>query len=206
MDDGAHPFHPPTVFAHQRLSQLTPTHQSIPHHVSLSHIAPDKANEIRCAVTGALAHNKQSGLFCFEQIVETTFVLPWDLSPLVQPERLSVQLRDEIRGKLLDDETAVHLESSGALNWNLNAVWQYENDRGEWETYDGRVCQELEKGYATAAVGPVMVESLTETVQVDFVRRVLTSVVNGSSRAIRRLACAPLMPMKVKPRAISYAP
>lgn len=173
--------------------------QHVPDHVSLSHVAPDKAQEIRSAVTGALTHDKRSGLFCFEQIVETTFVLPWDLSPLVEPERLSVRLRDGIRGELQDQATAIHLESAGTLNWNLNAVWQHEEERGGgWTTFDAATCQELERGYATAAEGPLVMELTTETWQVDFVRHFQTSVVSGRRRAIRRLACAPLMPMKVR--------
>ena len=50
---------------------------------TLSHVSPDKAQQIRSAVTGALQHN-QNGLFCFERTVETTFVLPWDLNPRVR--------------------------------------------------------------------------------------------------------------------------
>ena len=55
---------------------------------TLSHVAPDKAAEIRSAVTGALMYTK-NGMFSFEQSVETTFVLPWDLNPKVEPQKLS---------------------------------------------------------------------------------------------------------------------
>ena len=55
---------------------------------TLSHVAPDKAAEIRSAVTGALQYSK-NGIFSFEHHVETTFVLPWDLNPKVDPQRLS---------------------------------------------------------------------------------------------------------------------
>ena len=49
----------------------------------LSHVSPDKAAQIRSAVTGALQRHPQTGLFCFQRTVETTFVLPWDLNPKV---------------------------------------------------------------------------------------------------------------------------
>ena len=56
---------------------------SVPHlKTTLSHVSPDKAAEIRSAVTGCLKHSN-NGLFCFEQTVETTFLLPWDLDPKV---------------------------------------------------------------------------------------------------------------------------
>ncbi len=55
----------------------------VPHlRTTLSHVSPDKAAQIRSAVTGALQH-AQNGLCCFERTVETTFVLPWDLNPKV---------------------------------------------------------------------------------------------------------------------------
>ena len=57
---------------------------------TLSHASPDKAELIRSAVTGALKRSAQSGLFCFERTVETTFVLPWDLDPKVQPSTIAV--------------------------------------------------------------------------------------------------------------------
>ena len=50
---------------------------------TLSHVSPDKAAQIRSAVTGALQRHSQTGLFCFQRTVETTFVLPWDLNPKV---------------------------------------------------------------------------------------------------------------------------
>lgn len=49
---------------------------------TLSLAAPDKAHQIRSAVTGALKKDS-SGLLCFETTVETTFLLPWDLNPVV---------------------------------------------------------------------------------------------------------------------------
>ena len=64
----------------------------IPHipqlQTTLSHVSPDKAAEIRSAVSGALKYHK-NGLFSFEESVETTFVLPWDLNPKVEPQKLS---------------------------------------------------------------------------------------------------------------------
>ena len=203
MDDQEEPLgvrnlHQASISPQSRVPPIAPTPVCAPvGHISLSHVAPDKAQEIRSAVTGALSHHKRSGLFCFEQIVETTFVLPWDLSPLVEPERLSVRLRDGIRGELLDHDTAVHLESSGTLNWNLNAVWQFEEEGNGWTTFDSVTCQELERGYAIATEEPLMLETTSGTWQVDFVHRIQTSAVSGRCRPIRRLACAPLMPMKV---------
>lgn len=66
---------------------------------TLSHVSPDKAAQIRSAVTGALQRHPQTGLFCFERTVETTFVLPWDLNPKVLPRlllrgQLNVQRRN----------------------------------------------------------------------------------------------------------------
>ncbi len=55
---------------------------------TLSHVAPDKAAEIRSAVSGALKYHK-NGMFSFQESVETTFVLPWDLNPKVEPQKLS---------------------------------------------------------------------------------------------------------------------
>ena len=59
---------------------------------TLSHVSPDKAAQIRSAVTGALQRHPQTGLFCFERTVETTFVLPWDLNPKVLPRPLLLDL------------------------------------------------------------------------------------------------------------------
>ena len=50
---------------------------------TMSVASPDKAAQIRSAVTGALKKDA-SGLPCFENTVETTFVLPWDLNPKVR--------------------------------------------------------------------------------------------------------------------------
>ena len=52
---------------------------------TMSQVSPAKAAQIRSAVTGDLTRNSSSGLLCFERTVETTFVLPWDLNPKVQP-------------------------------------------------------------------------------------------------------------------------
>lgn len=55
---------------------------------TLSVVSPDKAAQIRSAVTGALKKDA-SGLPFFENTVETTFLLPWDLNPKVQELRYS---------------------------------------------------------------------------------------------------------------------
>lgn len=69
---------------------------------TLSHASPDKAAEIRSAVTGALKYSK-NGMFGFERSVETTFVLPWDLDPCVEPQKLTRPVRDGIRSQLLEE-------------------------------------------------------------------------------------------------------
>lgn len=56
---------------------------------TLSHVSPDKAAEIRSAVSNALKYHQNNGMFSFQESVETTFVLPWDLNPKVQPQKLS---------------------------------------------------------------------------------------------------------------------
>jgi hypothetical protein len=79
-------------------------------------------------------------------------------------------------------------------------VWQFEEEaRSGWATFDAATCQELERGYALAAADdPLILETTFGTWQVDFVRRTQTSAVSGRCGRIRRLACAPLMPMKTE--------
>ena len=119
---------------------------------TLSHVSPDKAAEIRSAVTGALVYCMGTGVYSFENRVETTFVLPWDLNPQVQPQRLSKytkwlcikisssssssyrEVREGIRLQLLDQGTLLHLESSGAINWSNHSSWQSRPAQGgDWE-------------------------------------------------------------------------
>ncbi len=63
---------------------------------TLSHVSPDKAAEIRSAVSGALKYHHKKGLYSFEESIETTFVLPWDLNPQVEPQKLSRSVKKMI--------------------------------------------------------------------------------------------------------------
>ena len=83
---------------------------------TLSHASPDKAAEIRSAVTGALQYDR-NGMFCFERSVETTFVLPWDLNPRVEPQKLTRPVRDGIRDQLM--------EHTGLVFTALTAVYKH---------------------------------------------------------------------------------
>ena len=87
-------------------------------------------------VTGALKYS-QNGFFSFERSVETTFVLPWDLNPRVEPQRLSSELRDLIRSRLLDEDALKELESRKTINWSDTVQWQYRSIRGgQWLMMD----------------------------------------------------------------------
>lgn len=109
---------------------------------TLSHAAPDKAAEIRSVITGALKYS-QNGCFSFEHSVETTFVLPWDLNPRVEPQRLSREVRDLSRSELLDEHALSELESSGAINWNNSVQWEYRSSQGgSWTAVDSRTAGE----------------------------------------------------------------
>lgn len=43
----------------------------------------------------------------------------------MEPEKLSVSVRDQIRVDLLDADMLVHLEGCGSINWNTTPTWQY---------------------------------------------------------------------------------
>ena len=119
---------------------------------TLSHAAPDKAAAIRSAVTGALRHNS-NGFFSFERDVHTTFVLPWDLNPRVEPERFSRRMCEGIRNELLDAEALKHLETVAGVNWNTNVTWSTNEQLSDtgWRPVDGELFVELEKGYHSAS-------------------------------------------------------
>lgn len=172
---------------------------------TLSHAAPDKAAQIRSAVTGALQHGR-NGMFCFERSVETSFVLPWDLNPRVEPQRLSRQVRDGIRGELMDEQALAHLEQSGSVNWNGTVMWQYRSPQGgPWhgvEELSAAAAGELEAGYA-AAGNEYSFTTFTTQFQVNYLSHRLACVSATSTLyEIRRLAFAPLMPMKVRGRVV----
>ena len=104
---------------------------------TLSHAAPEKAAEIRSVVTGGLRYS-QNGFFSFERSVETTFVLPWDLNPRVEPQRLSLEVRDVSRSKLLDEYALNELESCRAINW-WSGIYKWEcrtTQSGQWAAVD----------------------------------------------------------------------
>ena len=164
---------------------------------TLSHASPDKAQEIRSVVTGALQRSPQSGLLCFERTVETTFVLPWDLNPKVHPQKLSTTVRDGIRTQLLDEVALAHLESCSALNWNQTLLWQCKGVEGAWLDAEVGVAKHLEEGYSGPSAELVFCVVLTRF-KVDFLAGKLLNLETGAVFDIRRLAFAPLMPMKVE--------
>jgi len=43
----------------------------------------------------------------------------------VEPEKLSVKVRDEIRTDLMDTVMLGHLEGCGSINWYSTVLWQY---------------------------------------------------------------------------------
>lgn len=42
----------------------------------------------------------------------------------MEPEKLSVPVRDEIRTDLMDQVMLQHLEGCGCINWDSSVVWQ----------------------------------------------------------------------------------
>ena len=163
---------------------------------TLSHAAPDKAAEIRSVVTGALQY-AQNGLFCFERSVDTTFVLPWDLDPQVQPQKLSPAVRAKILNELMDAEALRQLEFSGCINWNTSVVWQYcEADGRPWQAVDEATSLQLESGYHSGENQCTFTSGMV-TFQVDYAAKKLFNTSSNQLFLIRRLSLASLMPMKV---------
>ncbi|XP_065183705.1 uncharacterized protein LOC135814509 [Sycon ciliatum] len=161
---------------------------------TLSVAAPESAAEIRSTATGALRHDTHTGFFCFERAVETTFVLPWDMNPRVQPERFSEKLRTGIRSELLDAAALSILEASGALNWNVCVQWSVKATNPErWVPVDGNLFVELERLYHTADT-ECSIPALN--VVVSFAKNMI-QIPGSPVQELRRLACAPLMPLKV---------
>lgn len=103
----------------------------------------------------------------------------------------------------MDEQALAHLEQSGAINWNSTVIWQYRSlQGGEWggvEELSTVADRELEAGY-TAAENEYLFTNLTERFQVDYSshRLACTSSSTSSLHEMRRLAFAPLMPMKVR--------
>ena len=48
----------------------------------------------------------------------------WLFVVQVEPEKLSVPVRDKIRTELLDEVMLQHLEGCGSINWESSVVWQ----------------------------------------------------------------------------------
>ena len=167
---------------------------------TLSYASPEKAAQIRSAVTGALKRDDRSGLFCFEHTVETTFVLPWDLHPRAAPLRLSVAARDRVRTELLDEAALAYLEARAAVNWGSEAVkWQCRPAAGkfEWVLADHVIAAQLEASYFGGdAVGTFVAGFVN--LQVDHASHRLLNTQTGELFEIRRLGLAPLMPMKAR--------
>lgn len=163
---------------------------------TMSATAPETANAIRSAVTGALSHS-ENGLFCFERIVETTFVLPWDLNPIVEPEKISVKVRDGIRNELMDMESLNHLETSRAINWNPLVIWQWKAADSNWSSIDDLLSSQLEKLYFSSASQATFAVAVGQPLQIDLVEKKLFNPVTNVLLECRRLAFSPLMTMKV---------
>lgn len=164
---------------------------------TLSHASPDKAAEIRSVVTGALQHGC-NGMFCFERSVETTFVLPWDLNPRVQPQKLSCHVRDVVRAQLMDEVALAHLDQSQATNWSSAPLWQYRSPQGgAWNTANQFLKEQLEIGYHDAG-DEFLFDDRVHQYKVDYPAQRLACVASSTIYEIRRLSFAPLMPMKVK--------
>eukprot|EP00731_Ephydatia_muelleri_P000832 Em0001g832a len=164
---------------------------------TLSHASPDKAAEIRSVVTGALQY-AQNGLFYFERSVDTTFVLPWDLNPQVQPQKLSPGVRAKILNELMDAESLGQLEGTGCINWNTSVVWQYcEADGRPWQAVDEATSLQLESGYHTSENQGTFTSGVA-SFQVDYVTRKLLNTLSNQLFSIRRLSLASLVPMKTE--------
>lgn len=162
----------------------------------MSVTAPEAANAIRSAVTGALSHS-ENGLFCFERIVETTFVLPWDLHPLVEPEKVSIKVRDGIRNELIDLDSLNHLETSRSINWNPLVIWQWKPADSNWSLIDNDLLSsQLEKLYFSSTSQATIAVSVGH-LQIDLIGKKLFNPVTNVLLECRRLAFSPLMTMKV---------
>jgi len=162
---------------------------------TMSSTAPDTADAIRSAVTGALTQNA-NGLFCFERIVETTFVLPWDLNPTVEPEKISVKIRDGIRNELMDLDTLNHLEASQVINWSSLVMWQWKDANSSWSSTDVVIANQLEKIYVSSASQASIVMTFGQ-LQIDLVAKKVFNPISNLLLDCRRLAFSPMIPMKV---------
>ena len=114
----------------------------------------------------------------------------------VQPQKLSVSTREGIRNELLDPSSLQHLELCSAINWNSTVVWQCRTGGGEWEAIDSHAAGQLEQGYCGQPSQYSFVVGFAEF-QVVYDECKLLKLSSNTLFEIRRLAFAPLMPMKV---------
>lgn len=107
-------------------------------------------------------------------------------------------MRTVILDQLLDKEMLSHLESCGAINWNSIILWQYRKagSSDDWADIDTALCTHIEAGYNQGPSQVTFVLSFT-TFLADYTERKLLNTSTNTMFEIRRLAFAPLMPMKV---------
>lgn len=114
--------------------------------------------------------------------------------------KLSTAVRDGVRTELLDSVSLQHLEVCRAINWSSMVLWQCrrrEAGEDQWMAANESICGHLEAGYCE---GPAQLRNFMAgftTFQVDYNTGRLLNTVSNELFDIRRLAMAPLMPMKV---------
>ena len=128
----------------------------------------------------------------------------------VVPEKLGVIVRDGIRSQLLDAVMLEHLELSAVINWNTDVVWQArsvhtsprippssnsQQKEEDWINID-HLAPQLEEGYHGGFKQTAFTSDFS-TFQVDFEHKQLVNTHSGGVFELRRLAFAPLMPLKV---------
>ena len=137
----------------------------------------------------------------------------------VVPEKLGVGVRDGIRSQLLDEAMLHYLEGHSAINWQTTVVWQARplpqaaatlgargaaavpqhqgrEGEGEWVNLD-HLAPQLEQGYHSGS-SQAAFRSGFNTFQVDYAHKQLVNQHTGGLFEMRRLAFAPLMPLKVQ--------
>ena len=124
-------------------------------------------------------------------------------------------VRDGIRSQLLDEAMLHYLEANAAVNWQTTVVWQARpliaapqatatagdqggTGEGEWVNVD-HLAPQLEGGYHS---GPTQTSFSCglNTFTVDYDHKQLVNQHTGGLFELRRLAFAPLMPLKVLTR------
>lgn len=102
-----------------------------------------------------------------------------------------------------------HLELSAVINWNTDVVWQARpvhpptqlslhsaSQPEEWINVD-HLAQQLEEGYCSGPKQAAFTSGFN-TFQVDYENKRLVNNHTGGAFELRRLAFAPLMPLKVR--------